>query len=399
MKTTIIDLGMHPYADTFIAKTQLALSEPVYPLQCELDDETGHVMLKFETNSDDRYNLYDYSYTSANSQFSRDHWDSYAEDTLDKVEESTGMVEKVLEIGSNDGYLSKKYQEQGLEVLGVDPSKYMAKVALEQGIRTHCDIFNDCTSSVIEKIHGKFDMVVANNVFNHANDPIDFAKGVKNILRPDGVFIFEVPYWYNTIVDMRFDQIYHEHTSYFTVKSSVELLKKAGLTVFDVEVIDYHGGSIRVYARIDDTIALSKIGNISSVNALIEKETEAGLFDVETYKTFMKDIKKFRAIFLETLYALSKAGKPIVGIGAAAKGNTFLNFYNLDNTVLDYITDVSQHKIGKYTPLTRIQILDDKTVFDKYDEVYAVILSWNISDLLKEKLQKISKAKINFLTI
>ena len=113
----------------------------------------------------------------------------------------------------------------------------------------------------------------------------------------------------------------------------------------------------------------------------------------------MKDIKKSRAIFLEKLYAISKTGKPIVGIGAAAKGNTFLNFYNIDNTVLDYVTDVSEYKIGKYTPLTRIPILDDKTVFDKYEDVYAIILSWNISELLKEKLKDISKAKLRFLTI
>lgn len=387
MKKTIIDLGMHPYADTFIAENQLTLTEPVYPLVCYQDKETDLVKLTFETSADQRYNLYDYSYTSANSKVSRDHWDMFASDVSSNIFwETTGTI---LEIGSNDGYLSKQFQNKGHLVLGIDPSRKMCEIASERGINTICNLFS---YDAFEN-NDKFDLVVANNVFNHANNPLDFAKGVNKVLTDKGSFVFEVPYWYNTIVDKRFDQIYHEHVSYFTVRAAVKLLAKAGLTVYDVRWVDYHGGSIRVFA---------KKGNCSisgSIQKFIDKEEKEGLFTQERYDIFMKDIKKSRATFLEKLYAISKTGKPIVGIGAAAKGNTFLNFYNIDNTVLDYVTDVSEYKIGKYTPLTRIPILDDKTVFEKYDEVYAIILSWNISDHLKEKLQKISKAKINFLTI
>jgi len=389
MKKTIIDLGMHPYADTFISEDQFNLPEPVYPLQCELDEETDLVKLTYETSADDRYNLYDYSYTSANSKVSRDHWDSFASNVSSNIFwETTG---KVLEIGSNDGYLSKQFQDKGHHVLGIDPSRKMCEIASERGIDTISSLFS--YNAVFAHSFPEWDLVVANNVFNHANDPLEFAKDVEKVLTDKGSFVFEVPYWYNTIVDKRFDQIYHEHVSYFTVKAAVKLLAKAGLTVYNVQWVDYHGGSIRVFA---------KKGNCpisASVQRFIDKEEKEGLFTQERYNVFMKDIKKSRASFLEKLYAISKTGKPIVGIGAAAKGNTFLNFYNIDNTVLDYVTDVSDYKIGKYTPLTRIPILDDKAVFEKYDEVYAIILSWNISDLLKEKLQKISKAKINFLTI
>ena len=193
-------------------------------------------------------------------------------------------------------------------------------------------------------------------------------------------------------MDKKFDQIYHEHVSYFTVKSSVELLKSIGLNVFDVDVVDYHGGSIRVYSKVNPT----KVS--SSVSDLIKKEEEAGLFKLKTYSDFMVNIKVKRANFLKKLYSILEKNIPIVAVGAAAKGNTFLNFYNLNNTNIDYVTDISEHKRGKYTPLTRIPIQDDKTVFEKYDEVYVIILSWNISSMLKKKLKEINK-NIKFLKI
>lgn len=377
---------MHSYADTFISKTQLSVNEPVYPLQCFLDQKTGHVTLGHKTDSNERYNLYDYSYTSSNSKFARNHWDNYAKNTVNKTTINQG---KILEIGSNDGYLSNQYQKLGFEVLGVDPSKYIAKIAEKNGVKTYCDIFDYNTSNAIKSKHGEFNMVVANNVFNHSNDPIDFAKGVKNVLDDQGVFIFEVPYWYNTIKDRRFDQIYHEHPNYFTVKSACNLLKESGLYVYDVEWVDYHGGSIRVYAR-KHSLHIS-----DNVSKFINKEEKEKLFKVETYVKYMKDIKIQRAQRLSSLYNFSQFF-PIVGVGAAAKGNTFLNFYNLDYTVLDYITDASEHKIGKYTPLSRIPIMDDETVFKKYNTVGALILSWNISEILKEKLKLIND-KIIFL--
>jgi SAM-dependent methyltransferase len=384
MKQTIIDLGMHPYADTFISEDQLGMSEPVYPLQCQLDTESGLVSLVHETDSDDRYNLYDYSYTSANSKVSREHWNSFADSVSSNIfGKNFGSV---LEIGSNDGYLTKQFQNKGHEVLGVDPSKKMCEIANEKNIDTICSLF----SYDVIPSGKKFDLVIANNVFNHANDPLDFATGVEKVLAENGTFVFEVPYWYNTIKDKRFDQIYHEHVSYFTVKSAKKLLKKAGLVVYDVEWVDYHGGSIRVFA--------SRMPSISTTpNSFIDLEEKEGLFSKERYVRFMDDIKTARADFLQQIYAKKKLGSPVVAVGAAAKGNTFLNFYNLDSTVLDYVTDMSEHKIGKYTPLTRIPILEDKVVFDKYDNVYVIILSWNISELLKEKLKKISKAKITFL--
>ncbi len=381
---------MHPFADTFIGEEQYGMSEPVYPLQCFLDKDSGEVRLGVDTKADDRYNLYSYSYTSSNSKFSRNHWRSYASNVSEKL--NLKQESMIIEAGSNDGFLAKQFKDLGHQVLGVDPSKYMAKLALDLGVETLCDLFSFKTSHRILISFGKADLVIANNVFNHANDPDDFTKAAANLLKDGGTFVYELPYWYNTIKDKKFDQIYHEHVTYFTVKSSYELLRKAGLEIIDAEVVDYHGGSLRVFAKKVDEVTLR-----SHIKEMIEEEEKFGLFNESMYKEFMQDLHKKRNRFLKEIYKIKSEGYPIIGVGAAAKGNTFLNFYNLDSTILDYVTDASEHKQGKYTPLTRIPIVGDE-IFAEYDKVYALILSWNISDIIKENLKKINN-KIEFLSL
>tara|TARA_R100000664_G_scaffold20070_1_gene29273 strand:- start:5272 stop:6489 length:1218 start_codon:yes stop_codon:yes gene_type:complete len=388
----IIYLGMHPHADTFISKEQLCLSEDVYPLECYLNEDSGDIRLGITTSANERYNLYDYSYTSSNSAFAKEHWDELSETVFNRFELNSSSY--VVEVGSNDGYLIGKLAEKGVNTLGVDASQYMTKIAAKNNnIKTCCAIFGEKVSEDLLDKYGQADLIIANNVFNHANNPVDFAKGVKNLLKTNGVFVYEVPYWLNTIKDKKFDQIYHEHISYFTVKSSLELLKSVGLEIFDVQVVNYHGGSIRVFSRLKE--------QNKPVNAVIDKmikdEKQLGLFDADTYISFMGKIKKQRNKFLQNLYSIKSQGHSIIAVGAAAKGNTFLNFYNLDSTVIDYVTDASIHKQGKYTPLTRIPIVGDE-IFSKYDKVYALILSWNISDKLKSKLRKINK-NIEFLDL
>ena len=382
--TKILDLGMHPYADTFISKDQLNLSEPVFPLQVNMNPESGQVQLGYISNDSDRYNLYSYSYTSSNSKFARNHWDEYFENIKSKYN-LEGI--NVLEIGSNDGYLTEKFLNKKNYVLGIDSSKTMCDIASSKGINTISELFS---SDLANTLNFKFSIIIANNVFNHANDPVDFARGVENILSDDGVFIFELPYWGSTIQSEKFDQIYHEHISYFTLKSSQTLLNKVGLKVVDCELVDYHGGSIRVYAK--------KSGEVSSrVLDFETMEKQLNLFDPKTYEKFQKSILKKRNIFMQKLYELKTSGATIIGVGAAAKANTFLNYYNIDNSLLEYITDSSKYKQNKYTPLTRIPIVGDK-IFSNYNEVYALILSWNISDNLKKILQNINP-KIKFITL
>ena len=299
----------------------------------------------------------------------------------------------VVEIGSNDGYLSQHFLKDNNKVLGIDPSVEMCKLAVDRGVDTYNTLFTKSSAGTVARTYGYSKLIIANNVFNHSNNPLDFAEGVADLLDEDGVFVFELPYWGNTVESKRFDQIYHEHVTYFTMKSAYNLLNKVGLKITDFELVDYHGGSLRVYSKKEK----SAITN-PKVFDMIKEETEQGLFDTEKYIKWQKSILQKRNKFLKGLYNL-KVDKPdaaIIGVGAAAKANTFLNYYNIDSTVLDYITDSSLHKQGKYTPLTRIPIVGDE-VFKNYKEVYALILSWNISDNLKKILLELNP-NIKFIT-
>lgn len=379
----ILDFGQHSYADTFIAENQLHLSEPVFPLQLFLNSESGSIQLGFVSNDDERYNLYEYSYTSSNSKVSRNHWDEFANFAINKYRNYNFAVE----IGSNDGYLIKQFAKNNKKILGVDCSKQMCDLANANDVNSIQRVFGLSVAKEIEEAYGKADIIMANNVFNHSNNPLDFAKAVARLLSKDGVFIFEVPYWLCMVESNRFvDMVYHEHISYFTVKSCVNLLKAAGLTMIDYQIVDYHGGSLRIEAKLAGSNQ-----NEQKILEAIEKETAAGLFDLNFYTKFQKKMEQDRANWLQNFYDLLKndPGAVVIGVGAAAKANTWLNWHRLDKTLLHCITDASKSKQGKYTPLSRIPIASDDE-FAKHERPYALILSWNISTELKQILLKIN---------
>jgi hypothetical protein len=228
---------------------------------------------------------------------------------------------------------------------------------------------------------------MANNVFNHANNPVDFAQGVANLLSPDGVFIFEVPYWAHMVSSGRFtDMVYHEHPSYFTIKSAWNLLKAAGLELVDFEIVDYHGGSIRGIARLDRNSEMPE-----KISSAISEENEAGLFMPEFYSWLQVQFVQQRNFWLKEFYQILHEDPEavIIGVGAAAKANTWLTWHGLNKTHLHCITDSSEFKQGKYTPLSRIPIQGDEE-FAKHKNPYALILSWNISEPLKQALLNIN---------
>lgn len=385
----IIDLGMHPFADTFVPKENLSSPDYVYPLICDLCDNCGQVQLRCITNPKDRYCKIDYSYTSSNSSFSREHWENYAKDVIEK----TKLVKNnfVVEIGSNDGFLTNKFADYGCKVLGVDPSDYMAKLAEERDVETLTELFEKNTSYKIIEKFGKANLILANNVFNHSDDPLEFAKGVKNLLTPGGTFVFELPYWKISVESSKFDQIYHEHVSYFSSKSAAQIIERAGMRIYVIEIINYHGGSLRVYAKKQEDVN----DHCEELYELIKKEENFGLFNVGIYEELMNRLNSCKNNFLKKIYEIKASGASIIAIGAAAKGNTFLNFYNLNNRVIDFVTDSSPYKQGKYTPLTRIPIKSDE-IFVEYigRKIYALILSWNIANILKPIVHKINPGVI-----
>ena len=381
--TPVLQLGQHAYADTFIAEDQLNLSEPVFPLQVCLCEESGSLQLGYVSSAEDRYGLYDYSYTSSNSATARAHWDEYAV----TVKSRLSAIKFAVEIGSNDGYLINQFRGQGVRAIGIDPSMDMCSIARERGVEVMPAMFCEPVAKDLAKRVGGANVVIANNVFNHANDPVAFARAVAALLSDDGVFVFEVPYWLSMIESGRFtDMVYHEHPTYFTVKMAWNVLKAAGLEITDFDVVDYHGGSLRVFARRDTDNAMPV-----QVEDAIARETQIGLFDTRFYQVLQCRFEQQRDSWLHEFYRLRQAEPDAVfiGVGAAAKANTWLNWHGLNRTHLKYITDSSAFKQGKYTPLSRIPIADD-TIFAQYDKPYAVILSWNIGAGLKQAISNIN---------
>tara|TARA_Y100000592_G_scaffold54185_1_gene85435 strand:+ start:4839 stop:6071 length:1233 start_codon:yes stop_codon:yes gene_type:complete len=387
----IIDLGNQPYADTFVDENRYHDMLPVYNLSCAMCDSCGHVQTTCTTSPLERYNMFDYSYTSSNSSVAKRHWSDYSKEVMNFLSVSTVEGISVCEIGSNDGFLLSLFKNVGAKVLGVDASEYLVNIANHNNIPTIQSIFDyDNSDDILRIFKQKFDLVMANNVFNHSDNPLSFSMGVNNILKDGGFFVFEVPYWKSTIDSHKIDQIYHEHVSYFTAMSVKNIMEKNSFEICNIKVVDYHGGSLRVYAR----KSTSKINHCQELFDLIRNENY--LYSKDTYLLLNDRIREKKLTFLSDIYDIkNNKNVPIIAIGAAAKGNTFLNFMNLDSSIVDFVTDSSVHKQGKYTPLTNIKIVSDDILLN-YDEVYAIILSWNLSEKIKDKLRLINK-KIKFI--
>ena len=386
----ILDLGAHAYADTFVPVDKKCDPLVTYNLSCVLCESCGNVQTLSKTEPHDRYaSLYEYSYTSSNSNTSKRHWINFCLEVSDNISLPEDAL--VVEVGSNDGFLLKQFRDdQSARTLGVDASPHVSQIAKTvNGIETKVAVFDSQVAELVLLEYGNADLVVANNVFNHSEDPVDFAKAASILLTDDGTFVFEAPYWKCSIESEKIDQIYHEHVTYLTVKAAREMLHRAGMVIVDVQVVNYHGGSLRVYAQ--------KVSAEESelVSTMIEEEENIGLYDLSTYESLTNRLQESKFNFLKRIYEIKAEGGSLVAVGAAAKGNTFLTLLNLDNSIIDYVTDASEYKQGKLTPLTSIPIRGDE-VFAEYDEVYAIILSWNISDKIKQKLNEINP-KIKFL--
>jgi len=384
----VIELGHHPLADTFLKEEKLHEVEKTYPLNCSLCDDCNHLQNEFIVPPEERYIENDYSYTSSNSKISRDHWIEYCNTVSNYL--GLSPFGHVVEFGSNDGFLLRQFSNKGMNVTGIDPSPNIVELALQNGVYTILDFLSENSVNIALQRHGPAKLVVGNNVFNHIADLEQAISDIKRLLKRDGYFVFEVPYLKDIIEKRAFDTIYHEHVSYFAVKSLNFLFKKHRLYINNVEHNDYHGGSIRVYVSKQK----SKY-NPDIVSKYMSDEEEAKLFEVETYRKFMDTIKRDKIKVLNNIYKLKNQGKRIAAIGAATKGNTLLNFYRLDGSTIDFITDTSELKIGKYTPGSHIPIVSDDELYTQNIDV-AFIIPWNIGAFLMEKIKKINE-KIKFI--
>ena len=377
----IINLGAHSFADRFIPKNKLHIKDPIYPLILDLCINCNFIQSRFITNPKNRYLFIDYSYTSSNSNYSKNHWIEFANNLKKKTDLKN---KKIIEIGSNDGFLSYLLKKKGADVLGVDASEFMVKMSKKK-INAIQSIFTFNESKKIKSFFGEADIIIANNVFNHSDKPLDFLKGVYNLLKQDAIFIFEQPNFTLGVLSLKFDQIYHEHVSYFTAKNIKSILRYANLKIISLSKNPYHGGSLR-------TIAIKKSSKINEckIDKFINFENKNNIYRLQFYKQMMKKINLKKINILTKVINLVAKGYIISGIGAGAKSNTFLTFYGLDNHIIKFLTDSSKFKQNKYTPVTRIVIKDDKHLTN-YNKIACIILSWNISNLVIKKIKKLNK--------
>ncbi|MFH1621472.1 MAG: class I SAM-dependent methyltransferase [Patescibacteria group bacterium] len=371
-----IDLGHHPLADTFLPPDKLDAAETSFPLRTLLCRNCGYMTLQYIVPSETRYQQVDYSYTSANSPVAVKHFAEMAQQLSALA--NLGNADLVVDIGSSDGTLLKAFKEQTrCRILGIEPAPNIAKMANEAGVPTLQDFFNAKIKDEIVK-QGKAKIITANNVFNHINDLRDFMSNIVASLADGGLFVFEVPSLYELVKRSAFDTIYLEHVSYFGIKPLRKFFSGFGLAIKDIRENDYMGGSMRV--------AISHLPeNTKTVDAVIAKEENTNIYSPETYVKFMDQIRRFKFDLCLKLFQIKSAGGKIIGIGAATKGNTLLNFCKIDNSLLDCVTDTSALKIGKYLPGSHLRIIDDKNI--PPDTTHALILPWNIGHFLKKKLK------------
>lgn len=371
-------LGQHPCADTFLKTKKKAKNLNKYPLLVGFCS-CSHLTSIYPIPVHERYEKYNYSYTSDNSPVSRKHFKDIANKIckIFKIKQNSFIVEA----GSNDGTFLREIKNiSNSKVLGVDPSKNISILAKNKKIDTMTSYFNFQNSKKILLNYGKADILYGANVFNHVDDNVDFLKGAYNLLKKDGKLILEVPDLKSLVSKIGFDTIYHEHRHYYSEKSVNKILKKQGFKIFKLERINYMSGSIRVFAQKKNIVRKKNI-ELSSVS----------LKEFLIFKKKIKIIKNEINLFIQK--NLDKKNK-VYGIGAATKGNTLLNYCKIDDSKISYILDKSKHKINKYTPGSGIKIIKENDI----NQVKAVlILPWNITNHLIKKFFK--KKKISYTSI
>lgn len=374
----IIDLGYHPLADTFLKN--LNEEEVFYPLRVLLCQNCGYATLQYIVPASTRYQKTDYSYTSSNSPVAVAHFGEMARQVIKRIK----ITEKdlVVDIGSNVGTLLKKfYQQINCKIIGVEPASNIAKLAKKDNVPTIHDFFSKTAARKILKKHGRAKTITCTNTFNHISDLNEFMKNIDRLLVKEGFFVFETPYLLDLVNNLSFDTIYLEHISYFSVRPFQKFFKKFGFFIWHLERNDYMGGSIRVYLGRKKT-------NQQLVKKYLKAEETAKIFEPKTYELLMAKVRDFKFRLCRQVYEAKAKGGKIIGIGAATKGNTLLNYCKIDNTLIDFITDASPLKIGKFTPGSHILIKSDQDITPGIK--FALILPWNISQFLKKKLKHLN---------
>ena len=375
---TLVDLGMSPLCESFVPAERFNEMEPFFPLHVYVCDQCYLAQLEEYVSPEEIFTEYAYFSSYADS------WVQHAKDYTELMTQRFGLdaQSQVVELASNDGYLLQHFVAQKIPAFGIEPAANVAAVAVEKGVPTLVEFFG-CKFATELAEQGKMaDLLLGNNVLAQVPDLNDFVGGMKILLKPDGVITMEFPHLLKLMQENQFDTIYHEHFSYFSILATEKLFASHGLTLFDVEEIPTHGGSLRIYARHSDaadTLASDRLKKVRT------DEANAGLDKMSSYSKFSEQVIETKRKILTFLIEARRAGKTVAGYGAPGKGNTLLNYCGIRTDFIDYTVDRNPYKHGRFLPGTRIPIFDTTKIAETKPD-YVFILPWNFKDEIMEQL-------------
>jgi len=369
---TFVDLGMSPLCESFLTREQLNQMEPFYPLHAYVCARCFLVQVEEYVRPERIFD--DYAYFSSYSDAWLRHAQSYTDMIVSRL--SLDAQSHVVELGSNDGYLLQYFVARGVPALGVEPASNVAAAAVAKGIPTTTRLFGRETAKALVAEGKQADLIIGNNVLAQVTDLNGFVAGMKTLLKPGGVITMEFPHLLRLIDENQFDTIYHEHFSYFSLMVAQQIFAAHGLTLFDVEELWTHGGSLRIYARhAEDTSRPTG----PRVAALLAREKAAGLDRLERYSAFTEQVEETKRKLLQFLITARREGKTVAGYGAPGKGNTLLNYCGIRTDFVDYTVDRNPYKHGRFLPGTHIPIFEPEKIKETRPD-YLLILPWNLKD-------------------
>ncbi|MGM9512076.1 methyltransferase domain-containing protein [Larkinella sp. GY13] len=382
LQHVFIDLVNSPASNSFLTAEQLNEPETFYPLKVFTCHSCFLVQIDEYKKSDAIFDS-DYVYFSSFST----SWLNHARQYVDRMTERFGLGRdsQVIEIASNDGYLLQYFVEKKIPVLGIEPTTNTAAVALEKNIPTITRFFGAELARELIAQGTKADLLLGNNVLAHVPDIVDFVAGMKIILKPTGVITMEFPHLLQLVENNQFDTIYHEHFSYLSFGTVKQIFESQGLVLFDVEELPTHGGSLRVYARHRED-ASKPVS--ASVTALLQKETDTGLTNLRYYENFQQKALRVKLELTDFLTQQKRAGKTVVAYGAAAKGNTLLNYCGVKNDLIEFVVDANPAKQNKFLPASHIPVVQETALRERKPH-FVLILPWNLRDEITQQLSYI----------
>ena len=386
LRHLFVDLINAPASNSYLTIKQLDEPEVFYPLKIYVCHKCKLVQTDEYKKSDDIFNS-EYAYFSSYST----SWLAHAKNYVDMITTKLSLDNRtlVVEIASNDGYLLQYFQAKGIPCIGIEPTASTATVAKAKGINVIEEFFGSKLAHNLTKA----DLILGNNVLAHVPNIIDFVRGLKIALKPHGTITMEFPHLLNLIKENQFDTIYHEHFSYLSFYTLKQIFEKHGLKLYDVEKLSTHGGSLRVYAthHENNRITISK-----GVDDLLNEEKKFGLLDTEVYEQFAVKVNKIKYDLLAFLLQAKQEGKKVAAYGAAAKGNTLLNYAGVKNDLIEFVVDKSPYKQGKYLPASHIPIVEEDRLGQTKPD-YIFIFPWNIQDEITKQLEYVKKWGCKFV--